>query len=105
MSTTLIHYYESLASSSREMVIAANEGDWNEVFRIEELCAHLITELNALKEWESLTPDQEKRKRALLRAILASDAEIRNLSEPWLSRISFWLGLPPTASTQEPMYH
>ncbi len=105
MSATLIHYYESLASSSREMVSAANEGDWNEVFRIEELCAHLITELNTLKEWETLTPEQEKRKRALLRSILASDAEIRNLSEPWLSRLSCWLGLPPTTSTQAPLYH
>jgi flagellar protein FliT len=105
MSSTLLHYYESLASSSREMVYAAREGDWNEVFRIEEICSYLITELNTVKEWESLSEMEEKRKRALLRAILADDAEIRNLQEPWLSRLSGWLGLPPTASPRDHMYH
>jgi flagellar protein FliT len=100
-----MHYYESLASSSREMVGAAREGDWNEVFRIEEICSSLIAELNTVKEWESLSTDEEKRKRALLRSILADDAEIRNLSEPWLSRLSMWLGLPPTPSRNSPMYH
>jgi flagellar protein FliT len=105
MSSTLLHYYESLASSSREMVYAAREGDWNEVFRIEEICAYLITELNTVKEYECLSDGEEKRKRALLRAILADDAEIRNLQEPWLSRLSGWLGLPPSANHRECRYH
>jgi flagellar protein FliT len=105
MSSTLLHYYESLASSSREMVFAAREGDWNEVFRIEEICSYLITELNTVKEYESLSDGEEKRKRALLRAILADDAEIRNLQEPWLSRLSGWLGLPPSSKHQECRYH
>jgi flagellar protein FliT len=105
MSSPLIHYYESLASSSRVMVSAAKEGDWNEVFRVEETCAYLIAELNAMKEWESLSEVEEKRKRALLRSILADDAEIRNLSEPWLSRLTAWLGLPPSASTNPTTFH
>jgi flagellar protein FliT len=105
MSTTLLHYYESLASSSRAMVYAAREGDWNEVFRVEEMCSYLIAELNAVKEFESLSDAEEKRKRALLRAILADDAEIRNLSEPWLSRLSTWLGLPPPPSSGHFPYH
>jgi flagellar protein FliT len=105
MSSTLLHYYESLASSSKVMLVAAREGDWNEVFRVEEVCSYLITELNAVKDWESLTEQEERRKRALLRSILADDAEIRNLKEPWLSRLSCWLGLPTPSSTSHAHYH
>jgi len=105
MSNTLLHYYESLASSSKVMVGAAREGDWNEVFRVEEICSYLIAELNAVKEWESLTDAEEKRKRALLRSILADDATIRNLKEPWLSRLSTWLGLPAAKSISQSPYH
>jgi flagellar protein FliT len=105
MSNTLLHYYESIASSSKVMVCAAREGDWNEVFRVEEICSYLIAELNAVKEWESLTDQEEKRKRALLRSILADDAGIRNLKEPWLSRLSTWLGLPTPSSTTQAPYH
>jgi flagellar protein FliT len=104
-SNTLLHYYESLASSSKLMVGAAREGDWNEVFRVEEICSYLIAELNAVQEWESLTDHEERRKRALLRSILADDAEIRNLKEPWLSRLSSWLGMPPPSSTSQALYH
>jgi len=105
MSNTLLHYYESLASSSKIMVCAAREGDWNEVFRVEEICSYLIAELNTVKEWETLTDIEEKRKRALLRSILADDAAIRNLKEPWLSRLSSWLGLPPAGSATQSPFH
>ena len=105
MSTTLLNYYESIASASRGMVVAAREGDWNEVFRIEELCSHLIAELNTVKDWDILSGEEERRRRALLRAILADDAEIRNLSEPWLSRLTGWLGLPPTTPRTGAYFH
>lgn len=87
------------------MVRAARDGDWNEVFRVEEMCSCLIAELNAVKESEYLSEHEEKRKRALLRSILADDAEIRNLNEPWLSRLSSWLGMPATGGCDPSRFH
>ena len=63
-----IGHYEAIAASSRRMLDAARREDWDEVAREEESCL------------------------ALMRAMLADDAEVRDLAEPWLARLQTLLG-------------
>jgi flagellar protein FliT len=83
----LIERYEQLAQASHEMLAAARHGDWVSVARIEDACRALITELKAHSRHARLGEAEQRRRIALLRAILADDAQIRHRSEPWLQQL------------------
>lgn len=83
--------YESMAEASRNMLIAARCSDWDTVIELERECAALIATLRA----HTLTPlDQASRARKLfiVRALLADDAEIRHLAEPWMADLQRFIG-------------
>lgn len=84
---SMIEHYEAIAASSRRMLEAARAGDWDSVGREEDRCRGLIS---ALKRTHPEVPSAagiRRQRLALLRAMLADDAEIRELSEPWLRRL------------------
>ncbi len=80
-------YYESIAAASGRMLHAARGGDWDELVEQEKACARLIEALRASGTERQLSDDSLKRKGAILRKVLAEDAEIRRLTQPWLSRL------------------
>ena len=86
-----IGHYEAIAASSRRMLDAARREDWDAVAREENACRALIL---ALKRAHAAgeTPIGRRPRLALMRAMLADDAEIRELSEPWLARLQTLLG-------------
>lgn len=82
---SLIEHYKAIAASSRRMLDAARRDDWDQVGREEDRCRLLIS---GLKQAATDDPPIGRRQRlALLRAMLADDAEIRDLSEPWLKQL------------------
>lgn len=89
----LIAQYEAIANASRVMLEAARSDDWDEVGRQEERCRALIARLGAAAGASALQPSDSGRRIALLRAILADDAEIRDRSEPWLREVEKLLGV------------
>jgi len=85
--TPLIAHYEAIADASQVMLVAARADDWDEVGRQEERCRELIARLGAAAGSSTLPPPDNGRRIALLRSILADDAEIRDRSEPWLKEV------------------
>lgn len=83
----LIDRYEAIARASHEMLAAAQRADWDEVGRVEARCRALIADLHDAARVESLALPEQRRRIALLRAILADDAQIRLRSEPWLQQL------------------
>jgi flagellar protein FliT len=83
----LIARYEQIAQASHEMVAAARHGDWDSVTRLEEACRALIAQIRLHRIQVRLSPTQQRRRMALLRSILADDAEVRDRSEPWLRQL------------------
>ena len=86
-----IGHYEAIAASSRRMLDAARREDWDEVAREEEACRALILALKRAHA-AGTTPIGRRQKLALMRAMLADDAEVRDLAEPWLARLQTLLG-------------
>lgn len=83
----MIEHYEAIAVASRRMLDAARAGDWDAVGQEEDRCRALISTLKRSNP-EALVARAERRQRlVLLRAMLADDAEIRELSEPWLKQL------------------
>jgi flagellar protein FliT len=81
----LIDYYKAIENSSRQMLDAAKDEDWDQVVRFEGACAVLIEQLRARAHNEELLPEQRPEKARIMQRILQNDAQIRYLAEPWLA--------------------
>lgn len=100
MDAQLLSYYEAIERASAEMLIAARQGNWDEVVKLEGACVLLISQLkNAALEppaAQAAAPSKEAAQAAaqakeaahaksrIMQRILINDAEIRQLAEPWL---------------------
>lgn len=89
MSQMLIDYYKAIEDSSVKMLHAARQEDWDEVVRYEGACAVLIEQLRHQSQTADLTPAQRKEKARIMQRILRNDAEIRCLTEPWLTQFEY----------------
>jgi len=85
MPQMLIDYYKAIENSSRQMLDAAKDEDWDQVVRFEGACAVLIEQLRARAHNEELLPEQRPEKARIMQRILQNDAQIRYLAEPWLA--------------------
>jgi flagellar protein FliT len=83
---SLLEHYEAIAAASRRMLEAARTDDWSSVEREEERCSALIDAL-ARARAAGLRPADRRARVAVLRRILADDAEIRDIAEPWLKEL------------------
>jgi flagellar protein FliT len=88
---SMIPHYEAIAGASRRMLEAARADDWDAVTREEARCRELITVLKGAQRSGDATDPAvlalRRQRLTLLRAVLADDAEIRELSEPWLKQL------------------
>ena len=87
MSEMLIDYYKAIEASSRSMLDAAKQQNWDQVVRFEGACAVLIEQLRHRARSEQLLPEQRTEKTRIMQRILHNDAQIRYLAEPWLSQV------------------
>ncbi len=85
MQNTLIDYYRALESASVSMLEAAKADDWDGVVRLEGTCAVLIEQLRFASSSQELTVEQRSEKSGIMRRILANDAQVRYLAEPWMT--------------------
>ncbi|KQP08324.1 flagellar protein FliT [Pseudorhodoferax sp. Leaf265] len=95
MSHMLIDYYKAIEDSSVKMLRAAQQEDWDEVVRHEGACAVLIEQLRHQSQTEQLTAEQRKEKARIMQRILRNDAEIRCLTEPWLTQFEYMMESRP----------
>lgn len=84
--------YESMGSISAQMAQAAAACDWERLVALENECAGLARHLEAQGEPLPLTEQERARKMALIRQILADDAEVRRHAEPWMEQVRQFLG-------------
>jgi flagellar protein FliT len=88
MTNSLLDHYRALERAAMSMLEAARADDWNEVVRVEALCATLIIKLKARLRVETLNPEEKQEKEQILLRILTYDAEIRDLAEEELPEFS-----------------
>lgn len=84
---TAIENYEQLSSIMGEMRAAAAQGDWDRLELLEKQCSQRVECMKAQSETARLDEDARCRKAALIRKILADDAEIRRHVEPWVAQL------------------
>jgi flagellar protein FliT len=87
MTPSLMDYYKAIEDSSLRMLAAAEQEDWDQVVRLEGVCAVLIEQLRVKSRGHSLDAHERREKSTIMQRILANDAMIRCLAEPWLTYI------------------
>ena len=83
----VIENYEYLSALTEQMREAAVQNNWDHLVELENQCTQRVA---SMKEQDASTPldeDTRLRKVALIRKILADDAEIRNRAEPWMGQL------------------
>ncbi len=84
----LLDYYKAIENTSRQMLEAAHNEDWDQVVRLEGACAVLIAQLRHRSKTRELAPEERREKVQIMQRILRTDAEIRCLAEPWLNDLA-----------------
>jgi len=83
----VIENYEQLSTIMGEMRAASAQEDWDRLVALEKQCGQHVAAMKAADEAAVLDEDLRLKKVALIRKILADDAEIRNKVDPWLVQI------------------
>ncbi len=87
MERTIVDRYQRMADASRRMLSAARMDDWDAVCAAEKECATLIAELSKLGDLSPSDPALRQQKLGLMKRVLADDAEIRQLTQPWMRKL------------------
>lgn len=91
MTPSTLQHYESIAVASGEMLTAARAGDWDALIAAESRCAASIKALAAVGDARPASESERARRIELIRKVLADDAAIRDLTQPWLRRLEDFL--------------
>ncbi len=83
----IVERYRRMADASSRMLTAARDDDWDRVCLIEKDCAGIVAELSTIGDLSPSDPELRQQKIALMRRVLADDAAIRQLSEPWMAKL------------------
>lgn len=84
----VIYLYENVASITTEMLAAAREGDWDRLVALETRCSDQVSILKTGEPPIALTGASRERKVEIIKKILADDREIRNITQPWMEKLS-----------------
>jgi flagellar protein FliT len=91
MSDAIAVYEQVLALMSR-MRIAAEARAWDELVALERQCRALVADLRVSDANPPLDRAARARKIALIREMLAHDAAIRDVTEPWMRQLQELIG-------------
>jgi len=86
-SQEIIAVYEAMAVITDQMVLAATDNDWDRMVLLEQQCALHLLQLKD-NEQQTLAGTERVRKIDAIRKILDGDRKIRDLTTPWMARLS-----------------
>ena len=89
----ILQTYAAMSMKSALMVEAAKSSDWDRLIALEKDCSAMIEQL---KKADTGAPRPDagylRRKVALIRKVLADDAEIRSHTEAWMQKLQVLFG-------------
>lgn len=87
MEEKIVEHYRHMAAISQRMLAAAIADDWDRVCEAEKECARVIDDLSMIGDLSPTDPALRRQKLELMQRVLADDAAIRLLSQPWLKKL------------------
>jgi flagellar protein FliT len=84
----IVSVYEAMAGISDQMLAAASANDWDRLVLLEQQCNACVRQLKANGDGQPLAGQERVRKVNAIRKMLASDRQIRDLTQPWMAKLS-----------------
>lgn len=94
----IVERYVAMADASSRMLAAAREDDWDGVCAVEKECAGIIAELSTIGDLSPADPGLRRQKFDLMRRVLADDAELRLLTQPWMRKLETMMKTSDTSA-------
>lgn len=85
---TNIDNYNSLSTLTSQMLVAATQGEWDQLIELEQQCSRQVAKIKQADDEPPPDEPSRQRKIQLIRKILADDAQIRNRTEAWMGQLS-----------------
>jgi len=87
--TQIIKTYEEILSTTNKMLVAAQNSEWDTLINLEKQCRELTNKLiESEGEAESkLSHELQQKKIKIIHQVLDDDAQIRSITEPWMSKL------------------
>lgn len=83
----IISIYQTVAAITDQMLAAARNSDWDHLVELEARCADHVAELQTV-EPAALAGEMRAHKVRIIRQILADDRQIREITMPWMARLT-----------------
>jgi flagellar protein FliT len=87
-SQEVVSVYEAMTVLSGQMVSAANDSDWDRLTVLEQQCAEYVRQLKEREAGVRLEGASRERKLEAIRKLLDDDRKIRDLTMPWMAKLS-----------------
>lgn len=82
----LLEDYQRLSGLTGQMRDASIQGEWDRLVNLEQECKRKVEEIKP-RDSVPASPEERALKLALIKKILADDAEIRNRTEGWMAQL------------------
>ena len=87
-SQEIVSLYEGMSDLTAQMLQAASKGEWDLMVELEQQCAACVRMLQASEPPAPLVGEPRSRKVEAIRKMLDDDRRIRDLTTPWMARLS-----------------
>jgi flagellar protein FliT len=84
----VVTIYEAMVGISDQMLAAAEAADWDRLTQLEHQCAACVRQLKAHGDNGPLGGQERTRKVEAIRRMLDADRQIRDLTQPWMAKLS-----------------
>ncbi|HZW14159.1 MAG TPA: flagellar protein FliT [Noviherbaspirillum sp.] len=85
----ILALYETVAGITDQMLEAARTGDWEKLAVLESRCSSQVEIIKQNDQpRQPLTPMAREQKTRIIRKILDDDRQIRDITEPWMAKLS-----------------
>jgi len=84
----VLSVYAAMADLTEQMVQAASRSDWDALVQLEQRCAAHVQALREQEPQQPMEGADRERKIEFIRQMLNADRKIRDLTMPWMARLS-----------------
>jgi flagellar protein FliT len=85
--TDTITTYEAILIITNKMLAVAEDNEWDKLIVLEKECKKLTSKLVNNKSEQRLSDELLQKKVKIIHLILANDAKIRSITEPWMAQL------------------
>lgn len=83
----VVSQYELLSTLSREMLVAADQGEWDKLIELEAQCSRHIASMRSSSQNAILDESSRQHTMQLIQEIIANDTAIRNCTKNWMKQM------------------